>query len=255
MSLSNNETFFPSEANLVSLHSKNGRKYVKKQYLSKLKSYPVYWPLGRAEVEVFLLGFLSDRLKGKKIYVPTIYSFSKPDTLEMEYCVGTPLLEASIEQLCEEINWQQFFSFLYQLAEVSIEEFSPAIDKTLKEQQIIFDCMKHWKFQDYINPPDNSYGCLVLGDMSLSNILCSTRGLTLLDFECAHWGYYGYDIGQILGMLEVYHHNVKLETILSQALEETIPDSFYLNCCLYWKRRFVSYYRSKRQIDIQNIEK
>lgn len=249
--INTNTMFFQSEANQVSVKIKDGRQYVEKKYFEKLKDYPVKWPLKRAEVEAFLLTFLPEILEEKNIFIPMLYHFQKPNTLQMEYCSGTPLIESSIELLYQKDLWQNLFSFLYQLKEIDLAGFCQPVKEALCKQQIIFDCMKHWKFNDYIDPPHNSYGCLVLGDMSLSNILISSKGMTLLDFECAHWGYLGYDIGQILGMLDAYRDDAKLKIILMQAMDDAISDQFYQECCFYWRKRFAEYYRNKKNRMLQ----
>lgn len=241
-------TLFHSEANEVSLKCRAGSVYIEKSYRRRLKSYAVDWPVERAAVEAFLLAFLRDRAKGQKIYVPKLYHFTEPDKIEMEYCAGTKLIEASPAQFCEIALWRQLFSFLYGLKEIRQEFLQDKLGDAFAGQQEIFACMKHWKFEDVINPPEDSYGCFSLGDVSLSNILVSERGFTLLDFECAHWGYAGYDIGQVLGMTEAYRSDPELKEILAQALEETVADPAYRECCLYWKKRFASYYRKKLRI-------
>lgn len=242
------DIYFSSETNSVSLKNRGNSVYVEKRYFEKLKNYPlVNWPLERAAVEAFLLLFLQKRVEKSRIFVPVLYKFQAPDVLEMEYCMGTQLLEAPFEAMYEEEIWKQLFSFLYGLTDVKEEYLLKMTKDAFSEQKKIFDCMKHWKFQDIVRPPAGSYGCLCLGDVSLSNIIVSERGFTLLDFECAHTGYQGYDIGQVLGMIEVYRPDKRMEMILESALETSVKDSFYKECCFYWKKRFADYYSVKRK--------
>lgn len=238
---------FQSEANEVTLKCREGKTYIEKRYQRRLKNYFVDWPVSRAGVEAFLLQFLSGRTDERRIQVPKLYRYVEPDLIEMEYCAGTKLMEMVPEQLCDIELWKSLFSFLYDLKEIKEEFLRHEIGDAFAEQQEIFCCMKHWKFEDKVDPPENSYGCLALGDVSLSNILISEGRLRLLDFECAHWGYTGYDIGQILGMAEIYLPLPALKTAMEQSLEESVPDLFYRECCLYWKKKFLSYYRKKSE--------
>lgn len=238
--------YFSSETNSVSLKNRGNGVYVEKRYFEKLKNYPlVSWPLERAAVEAFLLLFLQERVEKSRIFVPMLYKFHAPDILEMEYCIGTPLLEAPFEAMYEEEIWKQLFSFLYSLTDVKEEYLLKMTKDAFAGQKKIFACMKHWKFQDVINPPEGSYGCLCLGDVSLSNIIVSERGLSLFDFECAHFGYLGYDAGQVLGMMEAYRPDKKMKILLEGALETAVDNHFYKECCFYWKKRFAEYYSQK----------
>ena len=242
------DSYFSSETNIVALKCREGKHYIEKRYCETLKDYPsVNWPIERAAVEAALLTFLKERLNGSRIFVPVLYKFCAPDILEMEYCMGTKLFEAPYEDIYNPYIWEQLFSFLYGLTDVKEEYLLEMTKDAFVWQQKIFDCMKHWKFQDVIRPPEESYGCLCLGDVSLSNILVSVRGFTLLDLECAHIGYLGYDIGQILGMMEVYRPDRRMGMFLEYALENSVKDPLYKECCYYWKKRFAEYYFAKRE--------
>lgn len=238
---------FVSGANKVTFCRWKDKEAVRKEYKEKLKNYPVCWPISREQVEVSILQKLhrieEKRNTNQAIHFPEIYNEEKKShVLWMEYCKGKTLAKWSPEQLQKAPVWNDFFRFLYHLKELDKYKIEYMTQGAIFEQETIRNCMMHWKLKDQKLPDIWKPTCLVLGDMSVNNIIFDGKRLTLIDFECAHWGYEGYDVGQFLGMAHALWKTSTFPGYLEQILKNNIQDKKWIEKCMYWKQMFMKYY-------------
>lgn len=238
---------FASGANQVTFCKWKDKEAVRKEYKEKLKNYPVCWPISREQVEASLLQKLS-KMEEKRdascfIHFPEIYNEEKTKhVLWMEFCEGKKLAEWNPEQLKKTSVWRAFFQFLYHLKELDKYKVEKLTQGAILGQEAIWDCMVHWKLKNQKLPDTWKPTCLVLGDMSVNNILFDGKQLTLIDFECAHWGYEGYDVGQFLGMAHAMWKTSTFPGYLERILKNSTQDQEWIEKCMYWKQKFERYY-------------
>jgi hypothetical protein len=70
----------------------------------------------------------------------------------------------------------------------------------------------------------------------------------MVDFECAHWGYMGYDIGQLLAMFQVWFAHTPLLPYLDAHIPLWIQDSQFYQQSIVWKKAFLPYYQKTIQV-------
>ena len=234
--------YFDSKSNYVLCRRDENGEYIEKTYRRKLRNYDVEWPESRAFVEAFFLGYLKSK-QTRHVSVPQIYQYIPPGCIQMEYCKGTPLSDAPVNDLMDIDMWTVLFGFLQSLSELPYAFVKEQTNGAFQKQEEIFRCMIRWKMQGRLDVPYPEQNCVCLGDVSVNNILVSGKRFYLLDFECAHWGYTGYDIGQLLGMLNATMKNRDVLEVVKKAFQKTVlVPSVYENC-LYWKKRFCDYYQ------------
>lgn len=61
----------------------------------------------------------------------------------------------------------------------------------------------------------------------------------MVDFECAHWGYMGYDVGQLLAMFQVWFAHTPLLPYLDAHIPLWIQDSQFYQQSIVWKKAFL----------------
>ena len=171
-----------------------------KIYRSHLKCYDTQWPLTRGQVEVDLIHLLTS-LQDDRIQFPRILSWQpKTTTLTMKRLSGHPLSQFQAEDLMDDQLWKPLFSFLENLKNITKQDLLQATGSYFYQQTKIQNCMYQNKIEQR---PPLGQPILCLGDVSIYNVLWDTKKPAMVDFECAHWGYMGYDIGQLLAMLQV----------------------------------------------------
>ena len=241
--MSSTERVFPSGANQVELVRRGSGLAVRKTYQAQLKSYPERWPVSRREVEAFLLGWMRDHC-APGVRVPALLERGE-NFLLLEHCPGTPLAECATARLRDAALWRALFETLYALRLLRWDALDAETQALLSAQRPILDCMLRWKTQGDISP-DRRPNRLCLGDVSLHNILFSGE-LVLLDFECGHWGYAGYDMGQLLAMAETHWPASLLEETIYPAFFHAAADERERQDCLYWRDRLKPYYTKTRE--------
>ena len=189
-----------------------------------------------------------------------ISSDNQRKILTLEYIDAKPLISffecskntsadaLSLFTLPSQKQFCDLISILYKINHFSVEDFQDHEKVLLQNQDEIVRCMYHNKLNDQIRPLTRPPWYFCLGDVSLNNILFDGKQFTLLDFECAHMGYLGYDIGQLLGMTKAYEKRSAIVSDyifsqrLSQAITETISDSNEIAEIFTWANRFEQYY-------------
>lgn len=228
-----------SGSNYVELIETAYGKTVHKRYESRLKDYDVCWPLGRACVEYKLMQALRPFAEPYGVRFPQVYEFRETGDLYMEYVEGSTLMKA------REVSTKALeglFLFLFRLSEAT-DRFYPELSDRLSDQKEIVDCMYAWKLSNRITPAPQGAACLCLGDVSLHNLIYDGERLCLVDLECAHMGYPGYDIGQFLGMADAKLADIDIYTGICRAYETVITDAAYKERCEYFRSLFAEYYR------------
>ncbi|MDO4478838.1 MAG: phosphotransferase [Lachnospiraceae bacterium] len=211
------------------------------------------WPVSRADVEAFVLNKTEALADGNPhFHQPHVIDFDKTQhTLTLTYIPAEPLSVLCCEKapantgvgLPSVHQLTELLRFLHRINHLPYDSFS-ADEKRLLDQQLeIVQCMYHNKMKDICRPLTGAPWYFCLGDVSLNNILFDGDCFTLLDFECAHMGYAGYDIGQLLGMARV--SDSLLAERLIQALKTAVPDEAERALILIWADRFEQYYAAE----------
>lgn len=266
-----NKKGFHAKSNYIMLTNYENHSTIRKEYEEKLATYDVKWPLSRCEVERETLLELEKRLlHHDTLAVPHIYhsSVAKKNMIEMEYIEGQTIYELMSEQhahdsdlyndhVCADAlisahKFKTLFMFLYDLREIKVADLKKEFVEVLYKQDLIVNCMYHNKHKDRVCLAPAEQGVFCLGDLSAHNIICTPEKLYLIDFECAHFGYDGYDIGQLLGMCEVYA-NI-FPNVYAKRIYDIIDEGFrlfvkeyhihdaYIKLCEQWKKSFYEYY-------------
>ena len=224
--------------------------------------YDVFWPVSRFDVECFTHKLVSELTKGNCYFHQPdfISSDNQRKILTLEYIDAKPLMSffecskgASADALSpfplpNQKQFSKLISILHKINHFDTDTFSHHEKVLLQNQDAIIRCMYHNKLNDQFRPLTRQPWYFCLGDVSLNNILFDGKHFTLLDFECAHMGYLGYDIGQLLGMAKAYEKqstfvsNHILSQRLSLAITETIYDSNEILEIFAWANRFEQYY-------------
>lgn len=268
-----NKKGFHAKSNYITLENDGKHFILKKKYEEKLAAYDVKWPLSRCKVERETLRLLEKRLMHHDcLAVPHIYpaSVSMKNMIEMEYIDGQTIYEfmsgahacissssddhSGIDTQINAHMFQDLFQFLYDLRTIMFFDLEKEFAEALHQQDPIVRCMYHNKLKDQVRLVSTGQGVFCLGDLSVHNMICRQDQLYLIDFECAHFGYDGYDIGQLLGMCQAYanvFYNTQAKNIYDIVgegfrlfiKEYAIPDA-YVRLCERWKERFCEYYRN-----------
>lgn len=207
---------------------------ITKCYSRKLKEIPVKWPKTRKNVESSLLKMLQP-LHNEKIRFPKILKETYT-SITMTFIDAKPIHEIGIQSVLEKDLLRHLFLFLYDFYRQDYQRYINKRD--LHKQRKIAYYMRLWKCKEYYPIQEE---CLCLGDLSIHNILVGKDYLALIDFECAHLGDIGYDIGQLLAMIQAAYPNdyKKVETVLFL----TISDNEFIEKCLLWKERLFPFYK------------
>ena len=254
------------KSNTIQIIKKSGRKRIQKSFSKKLRMYDVFWPISRFEVECFTHKLVSEFAKDDCYFHQPAFisSDNSKKILTLEYIDAQPLMSffkcsthvganASADALYPFMlptkkQFSNLISILHKINHYSFDTFSEYEKALLRNQDEIVRCMYHNKLKDQVCPLTKPPWYFCLGDVSLNNILFDGKQFTLLDFECAHMGYLGYDIGQLLGMTIAHEKQSAMiadhmfSQNLLQAITETISDSNELSEIFIWANRFERYY-------------
>ena len=276
------EDRFPSAANEVKRVFSDGRDVVEKTYAETLTGYPeVVWPLSRMTVEAAMLRLLRGNLPGN-VTVPR-WRASEGRTLRMDHVPGRRLSDVSDRILYDRSLWERIFRAYASLRHSALlSKARAAMGDALPAQKRILECMLAWKTD---LDPAAAVRCLsggriqlCAGDASGNNILLMDAqdpvqtsaepgaqdsawasaetdtgeksvecGICLLDFECAHIGWHGWDIGQLLAVTEAERPEKLMREIVCPAFEAAVPDPDYRAACLFWREHFQNYYLKTRK--------
>ena len=259
--------------NALDVLQRDGRVLVRKTYREKLKNYEERWPLSRRDAEAGAFRLL-DRLIREKSHrclaVPCLYpEFDRPDTLTMDYIDAPPLgtlLEAPgppASDLPGGEPLRDLFRLLSELRKIAPEDLEgqdPSFLDALSRQDQILTCMLRNKHggsvpTGAVRGGQTGPDCLGLGDLSLNNLLWDGSRLWLLDLECVHWGWPGYDEGQLLAMAQAQRgrRGQAWYRTLNQAFGENVrarghaqggrPEGSELAAAVRaWQASFLTYY-------------
>ena len=254
------------KSNTIQIIEKSGQKRIQKSFSEKLRMYDVFWPVSRFEVECFTHKLVAQLTKDNgSFHQPAIISCdNQKKMVTFEYIDAKPLMSffeslktistnASADALCPPVRptakqLSKLISILHEINHFNTDDFSEHEKLLLQNQDEIVRCMYHNKLKDQVSLRTKAPWYFCLGDVSLNNILFDGKQFTLLDFECAHMGYLGYDIGQLLGMTKAYERRSGIiadhlfSQDLSQAVAETISDSNEVSEIFAWANRFEQYY-------------
>ena len=241
------DDIFPSGVNYVSMEQEGGKPYIKKRYEIRLKDYPEDWPLSRGDVEAELMVLLRSMTEGTRFRVPKVLHRTPPDLLTMEFCPGERLRDLPLDKLPDKDLWTQLFELLYRIQQIPWDAFSPSLQRALEAQWPIWDCMRRWKTDrsTFTEPP---HTCLCLGDVSLNNLLYDGDKICLIDFECAHWGCAGYDVGLLTAAAGVFWEGQPILDVVNEAFISCNADESWKESCMFWKGRLWHYYYDNRNI-------
>lgn len=245
---------------------KSNGTLLRKFFAEKLVCYETKWPLSRMDVEIaihekisFLLKNDTNRTFLNMIGVPSIQSVDREKHFfTMEYIEGQTIWNLfsnqyddvgdirSLPSLLKKEHFQALVRILLQLQKIELDDFPEDTQMHFQNQKCIVECMFKNKIKNQLPIPEEPNGVLCLGDLSLNNILFDGKKLYLIDFECAHFGYSGYDLGQLLGMSKAYQKRVSLfqpiYNNMNEAIHCEIKDSGLLNNIMMWKNIFCDYY-------------
>lgn len=247
----NNHNIKQGKSNIVTYDvQKDSHALLHKFFAPKLVCYDVLWPMSRMQIEGACLDLLQTVLDDNP-YVAAPVHFSSFDTetsIAMEFIEGISLFDIlsnpsassyaipSKEQLCF------LLLALRKTSSVSLTDFPLDIQSIFLDQLEIVKCMYQNKLKNQVPVPSTDSRFFCLGDVSLNNILFDGHSFTLIDLECAHFGYEGYDTCQLLGMtkayansskqFELFYHNLlsAFQHTYSPAKQkqfETLTDLFY----------------------------
>ncbi len=271
---------FPSAANEVKRICSDGIDVVEKTYAEVLTGYPdVVWPLSRMTVEAAVMQLLRDDLPGD-VSVP-VRRASEGRTLRMDHVPGRRLSEVTDAVLYDRSLWERIFRAYASLRDPArLMKAKAVLGDVLSAQKSILKCMLAWKTD--LDPsewmPDDRHDAdrpaalpwrkiqFCAGDASGNNILlcgarddmqrCAetgasmddrVRGICLLDFECAHIGWQGWDVGQLLAVTEAERPEKLMREIVFPAFEAAVPDPDCRAACLFWRDHFQNYYLKTRK--------
>lgn len=225
------------KSNIVTYHvQENSKGLLHKFFAPKLVCYDTNWPMSRMLVEAHTLEYLSklsmdDSLIGIPAPCPEQYT---NHSIAMQYIAGTSLSDLlsqlSANDFMANSNKKQkhslpdyeqllaLITFLKNIAELPISDFTNDMTNALLSQTEIVECMYKNKLKNQVPILTSDPRFFCLGDVSLNNILFDETKLYLIDFECAHLGYYGYDISQLLGMAKAYSEKSQIAEKLYQDL-------------------------------------
>lgn len=258
----NNPKIKQGKSNRLQMDMQKGQcALLHKFFAEKLICYDTYWPLSRMNVEIAVNQEIHKILNNtnmapfmRLIDTPTITSI-QPDSnsYTMEYITGKTLLqifsndqEASLITNLNDDHIKALVHLLNRISKIKLSNFSPDIQKCFKDQTAIVSCMYQNKLKNYLPILPQEKGTLCLGDVSINNLLFDGKKLYLIDFECAHFGYPGYDYGQILGMTKayslIYPNFTTLYTKISSTIQTEINDICLLNQIKEWEDNFFNYY-------------
>ncbi len=226
--------------------------YVKKNYAPYAKQTGVNLDTNRILIEKTIIKFLSKKIAAysNDIGIPQIVGFNRTDRSVMfRYINGSRILEINPKQWPTACQWIALIDFLISLYNIRAKKVSKIFSKLIDVQEYNRNHLFKYKC---LEPPalQDNKNTLCLGDISLSNLLYDNRKIYLIDFEFAHLGYAGYDIGQLGGQLQAMMNSTEhgYSEINSTLLliENRVQVYSVLNTgYVFWKEQFYKYYIRK----------
>lgn len=228
--------------------------YIEKHYEEKLVQYDVCWPLSRRDAELLSYQLFSKLAKDNCfVRIPHIYAdYSSSQTLAIEE-INAPTLTHLITTQADAAvpsvtSFTALLTLLHSLSQLRATDFSKSELALFEKQKEIAACMYHNKHRDAISVINDATWHFCLGDVSLNNLIFDGEFLYPIDFECAHPGYLGYDIGQLLGMADAYANlsqNARaLRDNLFFAYASVSINTKHRSQIDVWRSRFFAYYQN-----------
>ena len=228
------------------VYCSNDNTVVYKKYNEIAKDFNIKLPLTRSIVERNVINYLNKQTLSDILHVPKIINYNNnPPILIMENCNATPLSDLEIELFPSVEIWRDFFENIYNLKKISYKLSKLIFENQVENQNKIRDIMYSLKIENYqslnLGKPDT----FCLGDLSTKNILINKNKIFIIDFECSHWGYEGYDIGQFFAMLFLHckkNSNISYYKSIINYFKNIIIDKKYVKKCFFWEKVLLPYY-------------
>jgi 5-methylthioribose kinase len=256
---------FPSIVNRVEmLTTCSGKRLIRKTYPQRAKGTSIEVPIRRADVEVKVLKLLAKLLADfDRLLVPNIlaYDLKKPmlciSDLEGETLSNSPPTNWPSTEAWFELG--SLLGALNNLQEQAvIEIFSNLVDVQAATRQIILTLKLNMKVYEMEKRFRQTFGghhnhknrIFCMGDLGLLNMLSCHNKLGLIDFEFAHMGFPGFDIGQLLAQLSTLSQLTPQCTILIAEKRRALEKGYYKlmgysGIPQFWECLFLPYYQLK----------
>ena len=228
------EPKFNSIVNNVTLIKNEHESFVCKQFYPYAVKTKIRVPIERAIIEFKINNFIKEHLLEDYtlISVPKILDyFPSIHVIKYELIEGVRPFDLPNINNVPQIVWQELYKFLKRLSSIKQKQvnelFLNSMSMTTKIQKTLFAYNFPNKNLIFTNE------CLCLGDVNLSNMIWNGKKLYLFDFETAHLGAYGFDIGQISAQLKI-----KFDKDFLLEKDEQVQ---------YWHNLFLTYYKTKNK--------
>lgn len=239
---------FDSVVNTVTLVSdkSNDLLVVRKSYGHIAKKTGIAFDLRRQTIECTVILFLEGVIQRYKLLVsiPKIIRQAK-GWIELQYIPNRNLLETDVLDWPSTKEWTGLIDLLIYLNDLP-ENYLPFLFGSMMQLQN--DCRRIiYKYKSLNSNEHLPRKVFCLGDLNLSNLIFQ-NSLYIIDFECAHIGSRGYDLGQLVGQLQALFKIKPLESIskLIEYIEARLNNHEELHSqFLIWKNTFYKYYTRK----------
>lgn len=224
-------------------HKKN---VVYKKYNAVAKDFGISLPITRSKVEKNVINYLANCFSSRIVHFPKILNFNNElPMLIMENCNANPISCLKMELFPPIENWKDFFVIIYDLKKISFKLAKQIFDNEIENQNVIRNIMYELKITNTDAFDLGNPNTFCLGDLSTNNVLIGKNKIFIIDFECSHWGYEGYDIGQFLAMLFILckkNNNISYYKSIINYFKKIISDKNYIKKCFMWREILLPYY-------------
>lgn len=239
---------YTSKVNDVySLNDHFNKNKVYKKYNEIAKDFNIRLPIMRSIVEKNVIKYLTECSSSKVICFPKILNYNnKPPILVMEKCNANPLSYIKVDLLPQIEKWGDFFKIIYDLKKINYKLAKKIFIDQMESQDKIRNIMFDLKIENIKSLCLGKPNTFCLGDLSPNNILINKEKIFVIDFECSHWGYEGYDIGQFFAMLFLLcekNNNISYYNSIIHYFKKIITDKKYIEKCFWWREILLPYYK------------
>lgn len=236
---------FPSTINRVSLRRVSGETFIRKEYPAKGIRSAVELPVDRALIEFQVMHRLSRIAEefADSIRIPHIIDYhSSPRWLDLEYLTGNSLRDLPVGRWPDASKFRRLFEFLVLVGQS--EPWYKTADPLAIVGRTMRDALIAYKVKDTVPRGLFATNTNCLGDLTLGNILWDGNHLILIDFEFAHIGTAGFDLGLFFGefssLFSFGHLNESMGLVIAEGLG-AFPQA------VLWMEIFRKYYDDKHR--------